>query len=192
MRQVSGSALLTVLFVVTSGSACSSRPDEQIKVAEKAMEQAKEQRAEEFAQSDWANAQQVWEQAQSQLKNERYGEAGTLLLRAKSRFEKARDIAKAKRDAVLKEAQELQKAVDNVELEAPPDLRIPMMISVGAAVFPHDGDSYESLLAKADSRMYRDKSQRKAARARLRSTEAMESAGYTAGGDLPHPAARAR
>jgi len=112
MNKVSGLALLTVLFLVTSGSACSSRPDEQIKLAEKAMEQAKEQRAEEFAQSDWANAQQVWEQAQSQLKNERYGEAGTLLLRAKSRFEKARDIAKAKRDAVLKEAQELQKAVD--------------------------------------------------------------------------------
>jgi diguanylate cyclase (GGDEF)-like protein len=96
------------------------------------------------------------------------------------------------RDEAETKREELQKAVDKVELEAPPDLRIPMMISVGAAVFPHDGDSYESLLAKADSRMYRDKSQRKAARARLRSTEAMESAGYTAGGDLPHPAARAR
>ncbi len=112
MKQIPGLALLTVLLLVASGSACSSRPDEQMKLAEKAMEQAKEQRAEEFAQSDWANAQRVWEQAQSQLKNERYGEAGTLLLRAKSRFEKARDIAKAKRDAVLKEAQELQKAVD--------------------------------------------------------------------------------
>jgi len=112
MKQIPGLALLTVLLLVASGSACSSRPDEQMKLAEKAMEQAKEQRAEEFAQSDWANAQQVWEQAQSQLKNQRYGEAGTLLLRAKSRFEKARDIAKAKRDAVLKEAQELQKAVD--------------------------------------------------------------------------------
>src|SRR5437764_6839891 len=67
MRQVSGSALLTVLFVVTSGSACSSRPVEQIKVAEKAMEQAKEQRAEEFAESEWENAQQVWEQVKSQL-----------------------------------------------------------------------------------------------------------------------------
>ncbi len=88
--------------------------------------------------------------------------------------------------------QELQHAVDNVELEVQPDLRIPMMISVGAAVFPHDGDSYETLLAKADSRMYRDKSQRKAARARLRSAEAMSSAGYTGGGDLPDTAARAR
>jgi diguanylate cyclase (GGDEF)-like protein/putative nucleotidyltransferase with HDIG domain len=66
---------------------------------------------------------------------------------------------------------ELQRAVDNVELEVRPDLRIPMLISAGTAVFPHDGDSYETLLAKADSRMYRDKSQRKAARAQLRSTE---------------------
>ena len=34
-------------------------------------------------------------------------------------------------------------------------------ISIGAAVFPHDGDSYETLLATADSRMYRDKTRRK-------------------------------
>jgi diguanylate cyclase (GGDEF)-like protein len=87
---------------------------------------------------------------------------------------------------------ELQQAVDNVELEVRPDLRIPIMISSGAAVFPHDGNGYEALLAKADSRMYRDKSQRKAARARLRSAEAMGSAGYTGGGDLPDTAARAR
>jgi len=32
---------------------------------------------------------------------------------------------------------------------------------VGAAVFPHDGESYETLLATADSRMYRDKTRRK-------------------------------
>jgi hypothetical protein len=31
-------------------------------------------------------------------------------------------------------------------------------------VFPHDGDSYESLLAKADSRMYHDKVARKSHR----------------------------
>jgi hypothetical protein len=32
---------------------------------------------------------------------------------------------------------------------------------VGAAIYPQDGDSYESLLATADSRMYRDKQRRK-------------------------------
>ena len=38
---------------------------------------------------------------------------------------------------------------------------IPLAISIGAAIFPHDGDSYETLLATADSRMYRDKTRRK-------------------------------
>jgi predicted signal transduction protein with EAL and GGDEF domain len=36
-----------------------------------------------------------------------------------------------------------------------------LAVSIGAAIFPHDGDSYEALLATADSRMYRDKSRRK-------------------------------
>jgi len=60
---------------------------------------------------------------------------------------------------------ELQQAVDNIELDVRPDVRIPMMMSAGAAVFPHDGKTYEALLATADSRMYSDKSQRKARRA---------------------------
>jgi len=38
---------------------------------------------------------------------------------------------------------------------------LPITISIGAAIFPHDGDSYETLLATADSRMYRDKTRRK-------------------------------
>jgi diguanylate cyclase (GGDEF)-like protein len=57
--------------------------------------------------------------------------------------------------------QELQKGIDEVYFEArarPPGA---LGISVGAAVFPHDGESYESLLATADSRMYQDKSARK-------------------------------
>jgi diguanylate cyclase (GGDEF)-like protein len=56
---------------------------------------------------------------------------------------------------------ELQTAIDRLVFEARPGYRLLLSISAGAAVFPHDGDSYESLLAKADSRMYRDKSLRK-------------------------------
>jgi len=56
---------------------------------------------------------------------------------------------------------ELQRAVDSLEFEARPGKMLPLAISVGAAVFPHDGDSYETLLATADSRMYRDKTRRK-------------------------------
>ena len=56
---------------------------------------------------------------------------------------------------------ELQRAVDALQFEARPGTMQPLAISVGAAVFPHDGDSYDTLLANADSRMYRDKTRRK-------------------------------
>jgi diguanylate cyclase (GGDEF)-like protein len=56
---------------------------------------------------------------------------------------------------------ELQRAVDSLHFEPRPGKLLPLAISVGAAVFPHDGDSYETLLATADSRMYRDKTRRK-------------------------------
>jgi diguanylate cyclase (GGDEF)-like protein len=57
--------------------------------------------------------------------------------------------------------QELQKSIDEVYFEARPGKRLTLGISVGAAVFPQDGESYEALLATADSRMYQDKSGRK-------------------------------
>jgi hypothetical protein len=51
--------------------------------------------------------------------------------------------------------------VDGLSFEARPGKVLPVAISVGAAIFPYDGDSYETLLATADSRMYRDKTRRK-------------------------------
>jgi diguanylate cyclase (GGDEF)-like protein/putative nucleotidyltransferase with HDIG domain len=56
---------------------------------------------------------------------------------------------------------ELQQSIDEVYFEARPGKRVELGISVGAAVFPQDGESYEALLATADSRMYQDKSRRK-------------------------------
>src|SRR5256885_3937489 len=56
---------------------------------------------------------------------------------------------------------ELQTAVDQIQFDARPGKAIPLAISIGAAIFPHDGDTYETLLATADSRMYRDKTRRK-------------------------------
>src|SRR5207245_4551623 len=56
---------------------------------------------------------------------------------------------------------ELQGEVDRIQFEARPGKMLPLAISVGASVFPHDGTTYETLLATADSRMYRDKTRRK-------------------------------
>jgi diguanylate cyclase (GGDEF)-like protein/putative nucleotidyltransferase with HDIG domain len=70
-------------------------------------------------------------------------------------------LAGCGRDEAENKRQELQQAIGNTVFEARPGMPIPLSISAGSAVFPHDGDSYESLLAKADSRMYRDKVARK-------------------------------
>jgi diguanylate cyclase (GGDEF)-like protein/putative nucleotidyltransferase with HDIG domain len=56
---------------------------------------------------------------------------------------------------------ELQTAIDEVVFEIRPGKRLQLGISIGAAVFPHDGNVYETLLATADSRMYADKTNRK-------------------------------
>ena len=64
-------------------------------------------------------------------------------------------------DEAERKRAELQQTVDEVLFEARPGRRLPLAISIGAAIYPQDGDSYESLLATADSRMYRDKTRRK-------------------------------
>ena len=56
---------------------------------------------------------------------------------------------------------ELQRSIDAVFFEARPGKRIRLGVSIGIAVFPHDGESYEALLAAADSRMYQNKADRK-------------------------------
>ncbi len=56
---------------------------------------------------------------------------------------------------------ELKRAMEDVSFEARPGRKVPLSISVGAAVYPHDGETYEALLATGDARMYRDKTMRK-------------------------------
>ena len=56
---------------------------------------------------------------------------------------------------------ELQQAVDELVFEVERGERARLSVSIGAAVFPQDGETYEALLATADGRMYRDKKARK-------------------------------
>jgi diguanylate cyclase (GGDEF)-like protein len=56
---------------------------------------------------------------------------------------------------------ELQQAVDALPFVVRGTQRVRLAASIGAAVFPRDGDTYEALLAVADQQMYRDKGQRK-------------------------------
>ena len=56
---------------------------------------------------------------------------------------------------------ELLEAVKRIVFEPMSGQAVPLSISAGAAVFPHDGDTYETLLAAADRRMYGDKTTRR-------------------------------
>ncbi len=70
-------------------------------------------------------------------------------------------LAGCSRDEAENKRRELQRGIEQIVFEPAPGTQVPMSISVGAAVFPHDGETYESLLAAADRRMYQDKSARR-------------------------------
>ena len=100
------------ILMAALGSGCSSRPAQELTAAQKAMEEADLQHASEFAAAEYQSAKQVWDEAQAALNGSRYGEARPLLIKAKNRFAKAEELAKAKRDRILAEAQSLQSTVD--------------------------------------------------------------------------------
>jgi diguanylate cyclase (GGDEF)-like protein len=66
----------------------------------------------------------------------------------------SREMAEAKK-------RELQEQLAVIELVVRPGRFIRSTVSAGVAVYPHDGETYETLLAAADQRMYRDKAGRR-------------------------------
>jgi diguanylate cyclase (GGDEF)-like protein len=65
-----------------------------------------------------------------------------------------REMAEAKRA-------ELQARIAEIQLEVRTGKHLRLAASAGASVYPHDGTTYEALLADADQRMYRDKAARR-------------------------------
>jgi diguanylate cyclase (GGDEF)-like protein/putative nucleotidyltransferase with HDIG domain len=65
------------------------------------------------------------------------------------------------RDAAEIKRLELQHRVAQINVEVRPGKLVRLAVSAGASVFPHDGTTYETLLAEADHRMYRDKAARR-------------------------------
>jgi diguanylate cyclase (GGDEF)-like protein/putative nucleotidyltransferase with HDIG domain len=72
-------------------------------------------------------------------------------------------LADSSREDADEKLRELQARVGDIEIEVRPGKRIRLAASAGASVFPHDGTTYEALLADADHRMYRDKASRRGA-----------------------------
>src|SRR5437773_4318959 len=65
------------------------------------------------------------------------------------------------REGVELKRRELQDQVSKIEFEVRAGKLFKLEASAGAAVFPHDGATYEALLAGADQAMYRDKAARR-------------------------------
>jgi len=103
---------LPVLALGLFLAACSGRPEPQIKRTELALQQAKEERAQEFAPEDWGPAEEAYNKAQTMLEQRKWGEAGSLLLKAQTGFLKARDVAKGKRADLIRDIQNTQGAVE--------------------------------------------------------------------------------
>ncbi|MBZ5556420.1 MAG: diguanylate cyclase [Acidobacteriia bacterium] len=70
-------------------------------------------------------------------------------------------LADCPREAAEAKKHELQSRIAEIQFEARAGKRLRLAASAGAAVFPHDGSTYEALLADADHRMYRDKASRR-------------------------------
>ena len=71
-------------------------------------------------------------------------------------------LADCSRDAADAKRRELQARIAEIQLDVRAGTRLCLGVSAGAAVFPHDGSTYEELLADADHLMYRDKAARRA------------------------------
>jgi hypothetical protein len=105
--------ILPVLALVLLLAACSGRPEPQIARTEQALQQAKEERAEEFAPQNWGPAIEAYDQAQTMLAQKKWREATTLLLKAQAGFQKARDVAKVKRASYIRDVQSTQGAAED-------------------------------------------------------------------------------
>ena len=86
----------------------------EMKQAQQAMDQAKSLHADGLTPTDWKEAVEAWDQAQTAVKDAK--PAKTLFIRAKNRFEKTSAIAKSKRDMLSKQLNEIQ-ATNNERFE---------------------------------------------------------------------------
>jgi diguanylate cyclase (GGDEF)-like protein/putative nucleotidyltransferase with HDIG domain len=70
-------------------------------------------------------------------------------------------LADCSREAADLKRRELQDLIAGIQVEVRAGKKLRLGVSAGAAVFPHDGTTYEQLLADADQLMYRDKAARR-------------------------------
>jgi diguanylate cyclase (GGDEF)-like protein/putative nucleotidyltransferase with HDIG domain len=75
-------------------------------------------------------------------------------------------LADCPREVADRRQRDVQEHVGEIELAVGTDQFLRLGVSVGVAVYPQDGVTFEALMAKADRRMYQDKAERTLSRTR--------------------------
>lgn len=104
-----GTVVLTMITMFGCGGGSS---EVEMNSAQKSMDEAKSYRAEELASADWKDAMQSWDEAQTAAASGD-SSAKTLFLRAKSRFDKSAEIAKARQERLAQEIGDLQLSISS-------------------------------------------------------------------------------
>jgi outer membrane murein-binding lipoprotein Lpp len=107
MRMFLPAALCAVLASLTM-TGCTSKPMDELKMAEIAMEQARNMEAQEYEPIDWSKARMQWEEANSLIQMGRYSEARQVLTIAVGTFNTARDKAQRRVESLKIEISALQ------------------------------------------------------------------------------------
>jgi PBP1b-binding outer membrane lipoprotein LpoB len=107
---------LFVLAVFALGmvlSGCSKPPEAEKEAAKKAMDAAISVGADQYASSDLKAAKEVWDTAESQMKERKYKEAKQSYLDAKAAFEKAAAAVETGKKAVADQANAALKTLED-------------------------------------------------------------------------------
>jgi len=114
MRMFKLSLFVSVVFalgMVLSG--CSKPPEAEKEAARKAMDAAISAGADQYASADLKAAKEVWDNAESQVKEKKYKEAKQSYLDAKAAFEKAAAAVDAGKKVVADQANAALKTLED-------------------------------------------------------------------------------
>jgi hypothetical protein len=115
-------AVMMILVVAGAFTGCAKPPEAEKAAAKTALDAAIAAHADKYATTDYTAARQIWDSAESQVKEKKYEEAKKGYIDAKAAFEKAADVVETGKKAFTSQAAaavaDLEAAWTNLEAMA--------------------------------------------------------------------------